>query len=187
MDKLVLDIETSNTFAEVGGRDRLGELNASFVGAYSYNEGRYLSFHDHEIKKFEPYLKKAGLIIGFAVNRFDVPVLNKYFDFNLMAIPRLDLLDEIELSSGMRVSLNILAKTNLGIEKTHGGLDAPRLYKEGNLKELEAYCLNDVKITKDLYELAKKQGFLLVPDRLSNVLVKLPLNIQEAELPATLF
>ncbi|MEK7554484.1 MAG: ribonuclease H-like domain-containing protein [Patescibacteria group bacterium] len=187
MDKLVLDIETSNTFAEVGGRDRLEELNVSLIGAYSYDENRYLAFHEHDIAAFEPYLKRAGLIIGFAVNRFDIPVLKKHFSLNLSAIPRLDLLDEIELVRGGRVSLNILAKANLGIEKTHDGLDAPRLYREGNFKELEAYCLNDVKITKNLYELVKRQGHLLIPDRMTGELVKTELDLREAELPATLF
>lgn len=187
MDKLVLDIETSNTFADVGGHRNLKELKVSLIGAYSYSEDRYFAFDEHEIEKFSPLLKRAGLVIGFAINRFDIPVLAKHFSFDLMTLPRLDLLEEIELTIGERVSLNRLAKANLGIEKTHHGLEAPRLYAEGNITELKEYCLNDVKLTKDLYELWKKQGYLVVPEKTTGKLVKVPLTWEEEALLATLF
>jgi DEAD/DEAH box helicase domain-containing protein len=188
MDKLVLDIETSNTFADVGGQHNLERLTVSLIGAYSYNHNKYFSFDEHQIADFEPLLKKAGLVIGFAINRFDMPVLKKHFSFDLMALPRLDLLEEIELAMGTRISLNILAKTNLGLEKTHAsGLEAIKLYNEGRFDELRDYCLNDVKLTKELYELAKKQGYLLVPDRTTGALAKVPLHFQEETLLATLF
>jgi DEAD/DEAH box helicase domain-containing protein len=189
MDKIVLDIETSNTFADVGGERNLAALTVSLVGAYSYQDDRYHSFDEHHLGDFEPLLKRAGLVIGFAINRFDLPVLAKHYPMNLMALPRLDLLDEIELSIGRRVSLNTLAKTNLGVEKTHAsGLEAPILYREGKLDELRDYCLQDVKLTKELYELAKRQGYLLVPDKFTDTLVQAKLSWEEADLrAATLF
>ncbi len=187
MDKIVLDIETSNTFADVGGDRNLGALNVSLIGAYSYNADSYIAFTEHEIAAFEPFLKRAGLVIGFAINRFDLPVLAKHYPFDLMKLPRLDLLEEIEFTVGHRVSLNSLAKANLGVEKTHHGLEAPQLYAAGNIEELKNYCLNDVKITKDLYELWKKQGFLLVPDRDTGDVVKAPLKWEDTALLPTLF
>jgi len=188
MDKLVIDIETSNTFAEVGGAKNITWLRISLIGAYSYNQKKYLTFDENQINEFGELLKKAGLIIGFAINRFDIPVLNKHYDFDLFNLNRLDILDELELSSGRRVGLNILSETNLGIGKTHStGLEAVRLYKEGKIDELKEYCLNDVKLTKDLYELAKRQGFLSVPDRNTGKFVKAALDFEEKILPATLF
>ncbi len=187
MDTLVIDIETKNTFADVGGQSNLHLLDASFVGVYSYNQDKYLSFFEHQFDELGALLQKAGLIIGFSSNRFDIPVMAKYFKFNLKAVPSLDLLEEIELGLGHRISLDILAKTNLGIGKTHHGLEAIKFYKEGNLKELESYCLNDVKITKDLYDLAKKQKHLLVPRRYSEEVVKVTFDWKERTLPATLF
>ena len=82
--------------------------------------------------------------------------------------------------------MDALAKTNLGIGKTHHGLEAIKFYREGNLESLKNYCLNDVKITKDLYELAKKQGHLLVPEKYTEKIIKVPFKIQEIFLPATL-
>ncbi|MEK7114804.1 MAG: ribonuclease H-like domain-containing protein [Patescibacteria group bacterium] len=186
-DKIVIDIETKNTFADVGGQEFIHKLEASFVGVYSYNQDKYLSFKEGEWDKLAPILQNASMIVGFSINRFDLPVLAKYFNFNLMAFPRLDLLEEVEMAYGNRVGLDILAQTNLGIGKTHHGLDAIRFYQEGNWAELESYCLQDVKVTKDLYEFVKKNNFLHIPRRYSGELIKVSINLREISMPATLF
>jgi DEAD/DEAH box helicase domain-containing protein len=196
MDKLVIDIETKNTFADVGGQHNIGALEASFVGIYSYNQNKYLSFFEDNWAALGRLLQTARVIIGFSINRFDIPVLAKYFqpgklgsgvNFNIHALEKYDLLDEIEQTLGFRVSLDVLAKTNLNVGKTSHGLEAIKFYKEGRLKELESYCLNDVKITKDLYDLAKARGHLFIPERTTGELIKANLKINEVFMPATLF
>jgi DEAD/DEAH box helicase domain-containing protein len=133
-------------------------------------------------------LKEAGLIIGFSSNRFDVPVLNKYFPFNLKAVRSLDLLEEIESVYGKRIGLDLLAKANLGVGKTNHGLDAIKFYNAGDWVSLERYCTQDVLVTRDLYELARKQGYLLVPDKWSTEMHKVPLMFDDSiEEPNTLF
>lgn len=180
-DILVLDIETKNTFDDVG-RDNFNALDVSVIGLYSYNQNKFLSFEEHELDKAGELLKTASLIIGFSISRFDLPVLKKYFsakggsasgrNFDLFSIPRIDIQDEIEISLGKRIGLDILAKANLGIGKNGNSLDAPILYRDGKINELKEYCLNDVKITKELYELAKKQGYLLIPQKNSGEIIK---------------
>ena len=187
-DKIVIDIETKNTFADVGGQENIHKLEASFVGVYSYNQDKYLSFKEGEWDKLAPILQNAILVIGFSINRFDLPVLAKHFNFNLMALPRLDLLEEVEMAYGSRISLDLLAQTNLhGIKKTHHGLDAVRFWAEGNLKDLEDYCLQDVKVTKEIYEFIRKNNYVHIPKKYTNELVKVALNIKEVSMPATLF
>ena len=171
-DELVIDIETKNTFADVGGKANLRNLDASFVGVYSYLEDKMLSFREGHIGELEERLKNASRIIGFSITRFDVPVLEKYFSFNLKAVPCLDLLDEIEMTAGHRISLDLLAKANLGIGKTNHSLEAITFYQKGDWESLEKYCLNDVAITRDLYDLAKRQGYLVMPDRLTGDMVR---------------
>ncbi len=162
-DFIVFDIETKNTFAEVG-RDNFDDLQVSVVGLFSYAQDRYLSFDESELAACSDLLRDA-CIIGFSISRFDIPVLNKHCNFNLFSLPRIDLLDDIELQLGRRISLDILAKTNLGTGKTHHSLEAPTMYREGRLEELRDYCLHDVRITKELYDLARSQGYLYVPQR----------------------
>lgn len=169
MNCLVIDIETKNTLFEVG-KDNFDALEVSMVCIFSYKHNKMFSFDEHHLKEAGELLRDASLIIGFSSNRFDLPVLKKHFDFDLFSIPRIDLLEEIEMRLGRRISLNLLAKNNLGVEKSGHSLDAPILYKDGKIKELAEYCANDVKITKDLYDLAKKQNFLLVPVKLTGEL-----------------
>lgn len=184
MDKLVIDIETKNTFQDVGGYENLTKLDISFVGAYSYKQDAYLSFFEDELHKLGPILQNAGLIIGFSTNRFDIPILNKYFNFNVKAIESLDILDDIEEKLGHRVGLDWLAQTNLKVGKTGHGLDAIKFYKEGRLEDLKNYCLQDVKITKDLYELGQKQGYLMVPTNYGKDFARVEFNWQD-RVPAT--
>lgn len=186
-DKLVIDIETKNAFEDVGGREHLEKLDASVVCVYSYNHNTYTPFREGEWDALAPVLQNARLIIGFAITRFDLPILKKYMPFNIMALARYDLLDEIEIAYGSRVSLDVLAQTNLGTQKTSHGLQAIEFYKQGDWKSLIDYCTQDVRITKDLYDLVKKQGHITIPRRYSNELVKVPLTIKEIEIPATLF
>lgn len=179
MDKLVIDIETKNTFQDVGGYENLTKLDISFVGVYSYKQNAYLSFFEDELDKLGPLLQNTGLIIGFSTNRFDIPILNKYFNFNVKAIESLDILDDIEEKLGHRVGLDWLAQTNLKVGKSAHGLDAIKFYKEGRFEDLKNYCLQDVKITKDLYELGIKQGHLLVPTNYGREIAKVEFNWQE--------
>ena len=183
MDKVVLDIETKNAFSDVGGQQFVKDLSASFAGVYSYKQDKYFSFFENQFKELEEFLKGAGLIIGFGLSRFDVPVMDKYFEMNFFAVPRVDILDEIELATGRRISLNLLAKTNVGMEKSYeSGLAAIQLYKEGKMDELEKYCLQDVKVTKEIYDLAKKQGYLLVPNKMTGENDRVELDFNEGEL-----
>lgn len=188
-DILVIDIETKNTFADVGGQHNLKDLDCSLVGLYSYNFDKYLAFREHQLHEVGPILQSAALVIGFSINRFDLPILNKYYNFNVMSLPRFDLLEEIEKAHGRRISLDLLANANLGYGKTGHGLDAIEYYKKGDWESLEKYCLQDVKVTKELYDLAKKQKHLLIPQKWNPRHEKVELEIKDAVLTAqnTLF
>ena len=175
-DILVIDIETKNTFADVG-RDNFDALEVSLVGLYSYKQNKFFHSWEEEMDKLGKFLSTAEQIIGFSISRFDLPVLKKHFDFDLFSISRFDILDEIELLLGRRVGLDILAKANLGFGKNGHSLEASGLYRDGKMEELKNYCLNDVKITKELYELIQKQGYLLIPQKNSEETVRLEIEL----------
>lgn len=172
LDTLVFDIETQNFFTDPGvGWDNFAALKISAVGAYSYARDRYFVFEEHEIDKLVELFEDASRIVGFSMNRYDVPVLDFYFRRLEMPTPniwekeRIDLLEEVEAAFGQRVSLSKLAEANLGVKKDRHGSEAIGLYREGKMEELKEYCLNDVKLTKELYDLFRKKGELLVPDK----------------------
>lgn len=183
MDKLVFDIETKNSFADVGGQEYVKKLDASVVGVYSYNADSYYCFEEREFGELARMFKNSHLLIGFSSKRFDVPVLEKYFDFNIAGITHFDILEEIEKNFGRRVGLGVLSEANLGAGKTGKGLEAIDLYKNGEMEKLKSYCLQDVKLTKDIFELIKNQGYLWIPQRNLPQMIKLPISYKEIIMP----
>lgn len=168
MDTIVLDIETKYTFGEVGGASNLDKLGISVVGVYSYKKDEYYCFGEDEFEDLSKLLSEPAVLVGFRSNKFDLPILNIEFDLNLFDYPRVDLSDEVELKLGRLVSLDSLAQTNLGIGKTGKGIMAPKMYWDGEIEKLKNYCLQDVKITKELYDLARLKKELLVPNKYSD-------------------
>ena len=154
---LVLDLETQKTFDEVG-RQNIHKLKVSVVGTYDYQTDAYQSYEEREIHKLEERLKTVDLLIGFNIRRFDLVVLQPYLFLSAGTLPVLDLLEEIEKVRGHRVSLQSVAQATIDVTKTGQGLDAVELYKRGQMETLKDYCLNDVRLTKDIYEYGKSHG-----------------------------
>jgi DEAD/DEAH box helicase domain-containing protein len=76
----------------------------------------------------------------------------------------LDLLDEIKKSLGRRLKLDTIAEATLGRKKIGHGLEAMSWWKQGLFDKVKAYCEEDVKITKDIYDYALKNGHLKYKD-----------------------
>ena len=158
-DKIVLDLETKKTFDEVGGQHNRHLLGVSLVGVYSYDKDKYRGFKEEEFGELLELLKSAGLVIGFNSKSFDFTVLQPYFkDFDLFTIPHLDILEEIVFALGHRLKLETVAQSTLGYGKSGEGLDAIYYFKQGDWDSLTKYCLDDVKITREVYEYGKAHG-----------------------------
>jgi DEAD/DEAH box helicase domain-containing protein len=155
MKKIVFDIETKNIFQDVGRADPL-LLDISLVGLYDYETDQYLSFLQEDFPKMWPYFEKADMLIGYNSDHFDIPLLNKYYPGDLMKIKSLDLMAEIRKSLGRRIGLGAVAEATLGIGKSGNGLEAVEWWKSGEIEKIRKYCLDDVKVTKDLYEYMEK-------------------------------
>ncbi len=159
-DIIVLDLETQKGFDEVS-RDKLHKMKISVVGLYSYNRDEYFTLEEQEILTQESIFKDAGLIIGFNSLHFDLPVLAPYIFTSIENLPSLDLMVEIEKVRGHRVTLNSVAEATLKEGKSGSGKDALELYRNGKMEQLKKYCLDDVRITKEIYEYGKKHGKVL--------------------------
>lgn len=163
MRKIIFDIETSNTFTEAGSSES-ADLDLSVVCIYDTETQKYSSFFQEELKDLWPILEKADMIIGYNSDHFDIPLLNKYYSGDLSKIKSLDLLKEVKNSLGRRLKLDTIAEATLGINKSGNGLEAVTWWKQGKKEEVKKYCLDDVKITKEVYEYALKNGILKYKD-----------------------
>jgi len=157
MRKIVFDIETKNIFSDVGSNDPT-DLDLSVVCIYDSETDSYSSYIEEELPKLWPILEKADMLIGFNSDHFDIPVLNKYYSGNLNKIKSLDILKEVKNSLGRRIKLDTLAEATLGRNKTSHGLEALKWWRNGEIQKVRDYCIEDVRITKDLYDYALKNG-----------------------------
>ncbi len=89
---------------------------------------------------------------------FDIPILNKYYAGDLGKIRSIDLLAEIKNVLGRRLKLDSVAQATLGKGKSGNGLEAVRLWEAGEYEKVKKYCIDDVRITKEVYEYALKNG-----------------------------
>lgn len=159
-DILVFDIETQNTFQDTGKSraDAWKKLRVSVVGVYEYLTGEYKTYEEKELMDLDKRFQKADLIMGFNVLGFDLPVLANYFFTPVDRFPVLDLMTAIEKNRGHRASLDGVAKPTLKTKKSGSGLDAITYWKEGRIEELKKYCLDDVRITKEVFEYGCREG-----------------------------
>ena len=130
-------------------------------------------------------LSEADQIIGFNIKNFDFQVLQPYMSFDLGTIPALDILTEVEKLIGRRVRLDNLAHMTLGYGKSGDGLEALKLFKQGRMDDLKKYCLDDVRITKELYDYATKYGKLLFKDYFETREIKISFAEPEIRKPLT--
>ena len=103
-------------------------------------------------------------MIGYNNDSFDTRILNKYYSGDLSKIASIDLLAEIKNSLGRRLKLDSVAEATLGRKKTGHGLEAMEWWKQGRYQDVINYCTEDVRITKDIYDYAIKNGFIKYKD-----------------------
>lgn len=178
LKKIVLDLETQKTFEEVGGRGKNHLLKVSVAGIYDYSSDRFQVFREYEIPQLSSVLQTADQIIGYNIKDFDFEVLRPYLNFDIYSVPCLDLLEEIEKVLSHRIKLDDVAEATLGAGKSGSGVEAIRLYKNGQWDDLSKYCLDDVKITKQIYDYVFKNHKLLYRDFFK--VKEIPLKIIEA-------
>ncbi len=167
LKKIVLDLETQKSFDEVGGRGKNHLLKISVCGIYDYSQDRYMIFEEAELPRLAPILQTADQIIGFNIKNFDFEVLQPYMNFDLFSLPYYDLLEEIQRAIGHRVSLESVAQGSIGSGKSGNGLEALLYYRNNRFDLLKKYCLDDVRVTKLVYEYALKNQKLLYRDYFS--------------------
>lgn len=172
MRKIVFDIETKNTFTEVGSNNS-ADLDLSLIGIYDSETDEYSSYLEDELPKLWPILEQADMLIGYNSEHFDLPLLNKYYAGDLSQIQHLDIMVKVRESFGRRPKLDNLAAGTLGINKSGHGLQAITWWKQGEIEKIRKYCLDDVKITKQIYDYAREKNKLILKEAGKSVEIKL--------------
>ncbi len=158
---LVYDLETKKTFDEVGGQNNAHLLEISVAGVYDYTADKYFALRENQLGQLEEWLEDCDLLIGFNSIGFDNKVLQPYLKkIKVSELNNLDMLADFKEHLGFRIKLDNVASTTLFEGKSGSGLDAIRYFRLGQWDELESYCLDDVRVTRDVYEYGKNHGYV---------------------------
>ena len=163
MRAITFDIESISDSVVRGHLD-VNEQELTVVAIHDSETGEYASYFKEELPRLWPLIERADQLIGFNSNMFDIPLLNRYYPGDLSHIHSLDLLSEVQNVLGRRIRLQSLAEATLGRGKKGDGLAASEWWKEGKKDKVAEYCIEDVRLTRELYEYAIKHGVLKYKD-----------------------
>ncbi len=162
MRKITFDIETTNTFDEVGSSEAK-DLDLAVVCIHDSHDDVFLSYTKDTLHELWPRIEAADMLIGYNSNHFDIPLLNKYYAGDLFQIKSLDLLEKIHASLGRRIKLGDVAQATLGEKKSGNGLESIVWWRNGEYQKVIDYCIQDVNVTKKIYDFAREHGKLMYP------------------------
>jgi hypothetical protein len=164
------DLETQKSAEEVGGWSHIRDMRMSVGVTFSTQRGTYHIYGEKQVNDLVAELLRAELVVGFNNLRFDYEVLHGYTVVDLKQVPTLDMLVELQKTLPHRLSLDSIAVSTLGVEKTAEGMQAIQWYREGRLLELAEYCCYDVKITRLVHEYGARHKQLFYRNRFGNKL-----------------
>ncbi len=166
---VVLDLETQKTFREESDHAKLG---ISVVAIYDYATNKGTVFTESELSKLYPILEKSSYIVGYNIRSFDLPVLQGYYPGKVEVFSLFDILDDIKEKIGKRIGLNDVASATLNEKKTGHGLMAIDYFKEGKWDELKKYCMDDVMVTKKLFDYGIEKGEIYYLNEMGKVPIR---------------
>ena len=164
---LVFDLETKRLADEVGGWNHIDRMGLSAAVTYHVEDDHWSLFKEEDVVSLLDELVSASKVIGFNVVRFDYTVLRPYglsVDRSLVE-KTADMLADISLALGFRVSLNHVAEATLGESKSANGLAAVEWYKKGEIDKVLAYCKQDVWVTYRLWKHGRDHSHIFRRDR----------------------
>jgi len=152
---VVLHVETKYTFREFSDPKKL-EVTVAVL--YDYKDHSLSSFFRQDLNKLFTILESASYLVGYNINSFDMQVLQAYYPGDVTHFKTFDILEDIRKILGKRLALNDVVYATLGKKKSGHGLQAIELYKEGKLEELKNYCMDDVRLTCELFDYGIKNN-----------------------------
>lgn len=158
---LVIDVETQKLVQEVGGWEHVDKLGISVACAYDSKTDQFLSFLEKDLKVLIE-LCEERLIVGYNVRGFDLLTLVPY-GLKIKGLDVFDIMYDLEaLTRQKYLKLESVARGTLGSGKMADGLQAVQWWKSGEVQKIIEYCTQDVKITRDVFQFGRQNGFVRI-------------------------
>ena len=158
---LVLDLETQRLVQDVGGWEHIDKLGVSVACAYDSKTDQFVSYRENELSKLIE-LCYERLVVGYNIRGFDLPVLVPY-GLEIARVDAFDIMYDLETLTRQRfLKLEAVARGTLGLGKSADGLQAVEWWKTGQIDKIIEYCLQDVKVTRDVFMSGRQNGFVRI-------------------------
>ena len=158
---LVIDVETKQLVQDVGGWDHVDKLGISVACAYDSKTDQFISYTEDKLKDLIE-LCQDRLVIGYNIRGFDLPVMVPY-GLDVKKLDVFDIMYDLEALTRQRfLKLDYVAKGTLGLGKSADGLQAVEWWKQGQIQKIIDYCTQDVKVTRDVFQFGRQNGFVKI-------------------------
>ena len=146
-----------------GWHDHAG-MGVSVIGVYDFVEDRFRVFCQDNFIEFFGLTANRKYLVSFNGVSFDNKVLNNQWTglndkWQMPVDGQYDLLQEIWSAYGQRFKgsgLDAMCEANGLGGKTGNGALAPVHWQQGKIGSVIDYCLQDVKLTRDLFLLSQR-------------------------------
>ena len=163
MREITFDIETANILPSLARQD-VTQLDLAVVAIHDSETGEFSSYSKEQLSSLWPIIESADMLIGYNSNSFDIPLLNHYYPGDLTKIRSLDLMVEVQNALGRRIRLQSLAEGTLKVGKSGDGLKAVEWWQQGLYDKVREYCIQDVRITRQIFDYAREHKSLKYKD-----------------------
>ncbi len=158
---LVIDVETQKLVQDVGGWEHVDKLGISVACAYDSKTDQFLSFQEHELKSLIE-LCEERLVVGYNIRGFDLLVMQPY-GLDPKKLDVFDIMYDLEALTRQRfLKLEYVAQGTLNAGKSADGLMAVEWWKQGKIDKIIEYCLQDVRVTRDIFQFGRQNGFVKI-------------------------
>lgn len=165
---LIVDVETQRLVQDVGGWDHVDKLGISVACAYDSKTDEFIAYRENELQKlFE--LCEERLVIGYNIKGFDIPVMVPY-GLDAKRLDVFDIMVDLQTLTRQRfLKLEAVATGTLNTGKSADGLMAVEWWKAGEIQKIIDYCIQDVKVTRDVFQFGRQNGFVKIKRSEENV------------------
>lgn len=175
MNRIIFDIETKNFFDTVHSTDP-ADLDISVVCLYESDTDSYHSFTEEQFDDMWEFFKRADTLVTYNGNHFDIPCLQAIAPIDLSQFHHIDMFEDVRAASGKKLGLDSIAKATLGIAKSGHGSDAIAWWNAGEVQKIVDYCLQDVRVTKEVFDHAEVNKKLSFEDKLTGEKIELDID-----------
>jgi DEAD/DEAH box helicase domain-containing protein len=175
IDHVVVNVEIQRSPDDVPGSwSATDKLGVAVAVVYEFLTDRYHVYLENDVDDLRARLLRADRISGFNIWKFDFPVifglpgrerktalLPKTNDILRRIWQSQDLDPESFGGAHKGWSLDAVCKGTFGTGKSGNGADAPKWYQAGELSRVISYCLDDVRLERDLTRYVDRFGYVV--------------------------